>query len=84
MCDTFEPHRHYMCGVANEVAGLRIKDKRRLYGIMRRTDGAPLTPDVFLPRFGLRVAEFATFQVLNERRGGDDHNTVDPCLPPPA
>jgi hypothetical protein len=46
------------------VSGLRMKDKRSMFLLMRST-GADLSPDTFFPEHGLTAGEFAVGQVLS-------------------
>ena len=48
------------------VESLRVKDKRHLFHVMRRTDS--LTHDTFFPTYGITAGEFAIWQILTESR----------------
>lgn len=52
--------RKYVC-IAQAVETLRVKDKRRIFQMMRHPG---MHPDTFLPHIGLTLSEFAVFQVL--------------------
>ena len=49
------------------VENLRVKDKRQIFHIMRRS-GDELTSDTFFPQYGVTAGEFAVWQVLSESR----------------
>lgn len=48
------------------VENLRVKDKRHLFYIMRRSDA--LDHDTFFPNYGITAGEFAIWQILSENR----------------
>jgi hypothetical protein len=54
----------------NHVQGMRMRQKRNLFFILRTEDGIDV--DTFLPVYGLHCGEFACFQILSEhlRKGG--------------
>ena len=43
---------------------MRVRDKRSLFAILRKC--GTVTPDTFLPSYGLHCGEFACFQLLAE------------------
>lgn len=45
---------------------LKIKDKRMLYNLMRTCDN--LTPETFLPAYGMTFGEFCVYQVINNTK----------------
>ena len=45
---------------------LRVRDKRHIFHMMRRTEN--LTHDTFFPTYGFTAGEFAVWQVLSENR----------------
>lgn len=49
------------------VEGLRVKEKRQLFHIMRRHHDI-LHHDSFFPQYGITAGEFAVWQVLSENR----------------
>lgn len=46
------------------VQNMRVRQKRNLFFILRSTDN--MSPDVFLPLYGMHCGEFACFQILSE------------------
>ena len=48
------------------VESLRVKDKRALFHIMRKSEN--LTHDTFFPSYGITAGEFAIWQILSENR----------------
>ena len=48
------------------VEGLRVKDKRHLFHVMRKTND--LTCDTFFPSYGITAGECAVWQILSENR----------------
>lgn len=48
------------------VESLRVKEKRHLFQIMRRTPS--LSHDTFFPTYGITAGEFAIWQILSENR----------------
>lgn len=54
-------YRKYIV-IQNEVDKLSIKDKRRLFKIMRESDY--IDANTFLPLYGLTAGEFSTWYVL--------------------
>lgn len=49
------------------VEGLRVKEKRQLFQIMRRCADW-LDDDAFFPHYGITAGEFSVWQVLGEHR----------------
>lgn len=49
------------------VEGLRVKDKRHLFHIMRKSTKS-LSHDTFFPTYGITAGEFAIWQILSESR----------------
>lgn len=62
---TYTPHFWFQKAVSESIRAMRIKDKRKIYYAMRQPPD--VTPDSFLCPHGVSVAEFATWQVLNDR-----------------
>lgn len=52
------------------VRGFQIKDKRLLFSVMRKKEGADA--GYLLPRYGITTGEFSVCQVLNEGRKNTD------------
>ena len=50
--------------VCRVVEGLRVRDKRQLFNVMRTHPG--ITESSFFPGYGLTVGEFSVYQVLTE------------------
>lgn len=48
------------------VESLRVRDKRQLFHIMRKS--SELSHDTFFPAFGITAGEFAIWQILSETR----------------
>ena len=48
------------------VESLRVKDKRHLFHIMRKSD--QLSHNTFFPLYGITAGEFAIWQILSEHR----------------
>ena len=48
------------------VESLRVRDKRHLFQIMRKSP--MLTHDTFFPNYGITAGEFAIWQILSESR----------------
>jgi hypothetical protein len=46
------------------VQSMRVRQKRNLFYILRHVPN--ISPDTFLPAFGLHCGEFACFQILSE------------------
>ena len=47
--------------VSCAVSDMRVRDKRRVFQLMRNPD---MREDTFLPHIGITLSVFATFQVL--------------------
>lgn len=63
---TYPTWKKYMI-LSSYIEGLRVKEKRRIFHIMRK-QGATLNHDSFLPQYGFTTGEFAVWQVLSEHR----------------
>jgi len=50
--------------IYESVRQMRVRDKRNLFCILRQC--RDVTPDTFLPSYGLHCGEFACFQILAE------------------
>ena len=48
--------------MSSAVENLNVKEKRRVFGLMRTTNSA--NSNTFMPYYGLTFAEFSTWQVL--------------------
>lgn len=61
------PHAMYLRynALLNYVMSLRVKEKRRVYVLMRNMPN--LTVDVFFPHHGFTAGEFSFFQVISEQ-----------------
>ena len=46
------------------VQDMRVRQKRHLFYVLRNVPS--VSPDTFLPEFGLHCGEFACFQILSE------------------
>ena len=46
------------------VQGMRVRQKRHLFYVLRHVPD--ITPDVFLPQYGIHCGEFACYQILSE------------------
>ena len=46
------------------VENMRVRQKRQLFTLLRTAE--TVTPDTFLPAYGLHCGEFACFQILSE------------------
>lgn len=57
------------------VDSLRVRDKRHVFHIMRRS--RELTHDSFFPMYGLTAGEFSVWQVLGEHRKHRRKKTPD-------
>ena len=62
---TFVPHHEFYTALGRYVVQLRIRDKRNIYIAMRKTQG--VQTDSFLPHFGIFIADFTVWQILNDR-----------------
>jgi hypothetical protein len=51
-------------GLFKFVLEMSVKDKRNLFYILRQHES--ITPDTFIPAYGLHCGEFACFQILAE------------------
>ena len=49
------------------IENLRVKDKRQIFHIMRRS-AEVLDHNAFFPQYGVTAGEFAVWQVLSENR----------------
>lgn len=63
---THPTYRKYLV-LSAKIDSLRMKDKRTLFNIMRKsqTEGA-LDHNTFFPEYGFTAGEFATWQILND------------------
>ena len=57
------------------VESLRVKDKRHLFYIMRKS--CDLCHDTFFPHYGITAGEFAIWQILSENRKARKNKTDD-------
>ena len=57
------------------VEGLRVRDKRQLFHIMRKS--SQLCQDTFFPTYGITAGEFAIWQILSETRKTRKKSDVD-------
>lgn len=48
------------------IEKLRVKDKRHLFHVMRKSD--ELTHNTFFPEYGITVGQFAIWQILSENK----------------
>lgn len=48
------------------ASSLQIKDKRVLYNLMRNHED--LSPETFLPAYGMTFGEFCIYQVINNTK----------------
>lgn len=48
------------------IGALRVKDKRHIFSIMRRTD--ELSHETFFPEYGFTAGEFTIWQILSDQR----------------
>lgn len=62
---TYAPVYWYTQSLMSQVQALRVRDKRSIFVAMR--EKADVSPESFLPRHGLCVAEFAVFQTLGDK-----------------
>ena len=62
---TFPTWKKYIV-VSCFIESLRVKDKRQLFHIMRKTSN--LSHDTFFPRYGVTAGEFSIWQILSETR----------------
>jgi len=62
---TFPTWKKYIV-ISCSVDSLRVKDKRQLFHIMRKTRN--LSHDTFFPRYGITAGEFSIWQILSENR----------------
>lgn len=58
------------------VEKLRVREKRQIFHIMRRS-GEALEHDTFFPQYGITAGEFATWQILCEHRKGRRKTDAD-------
>lgn len=58
-----EPTYVKYCVIADVVERLSVKDKRRLFKLMR--ENVDVNVDAFFPAYGLTAGEFATWYVLS-------------------
>lgn len=63
------------------VRTLTVRSKRAIFGAIRAQSN--LTPETYLPAYGLRCGEFAVFQILTEtsrrsRRSQEEASTKEP------
>ena len=63
---TYPTWKKYMI-LSSYIEGLRVKEKRHIFHIMRR-HGEGLNHDSFFPQYGFTTGEFAVWQVLTEHR----------------
>ena len=61
---TFAPNHEYNLALAAVVADMSVRDKREIFAAMRQPN---ITPNTFLPRHGISIAELTVMQVLSER-----------------
>jgi len=54
------------------VKSMRVRQKRNVFYILRQCED--LSPDTFLPSYGLHCGEFACFQILAEHSRKDAKN----------
>lgn len=52
--------------LSSHIDKLRVRDKRMIFQIMRKT--IDLSENTFFPSYGFTAGEFATWQVLAENR----------------
>jgi hypothetical protein len=64
----FGIHHAFNVACGQYVEGMQVRDKRCIYGTMRKEP--PVHPDSFLPKYGMTVGEFTTFNVLAPSGGG--------------
>lgn len=57
------------------VESLRVRDKRQLFHIMRKSDN--LSHNTFFPSYGITAGEFAIWQILSESRKSRKNKTSD-------
>ena len=57
------------------VESLRVKDKRHLFHIMRKS--SMLSHDTFFPNYGIFAGEFAIWQILSDSRKGRKKDESD-------
>lgn len=55
------------------IESLRVKDKRQIFHIMRKSN-IDLDHDSFFPQYGITAGEFAVWQVLADTRKGRKKN----------
>ena len=58
------------------VESLRVRDKRQLFHIMRKSSG-DLSHDTFFPAYGITAGEFAIWQILSDSRKSRKKNDTD-------
>jgi hypothetical protein len=63
---TFPTWKKYIV-ISCYIEGLRVKEKRQLFHIMRRHSSI-LDHNSFFPLYGITAGEFAVWQVLSESR----------------
>lgn len=62
---TFVPHHEFYLALGKFVLKLRVRDKRNIYIAMRKTPS--VKTDSFLPHFGVFIADFTVWQILNDK-----------------
>ena len=63
---TYPTWKKYMV-LSTYIDRLRVREKRQLFHIMRKSPIA-LDHNLFFPHFGITAGEFATWQVLGDTR----------------
>lgn len=61
----------------NFIKDMRIRQKRNIFLILRQCE--EVTPDTFLPLYGLHCGEFACFQILAEHSRKESKTEAASC-----
>jgi len=69
-------------GQFEHVRRMRVRDKRSLFAILRKSD--EISPDTFLPSYGMHCGEFACFQILAEHNRKEAKSRADAAMAPGA
>ena len=68
---TFPTWQKYLV-ISNTVESLKVKDKRLIFNILRKTPD--VTKNYFFPCFGFTTAEFSCWQILSDTRKNRSNN----------
>ena len=67
--------KHKNMRIYKMVQSMRVRQKRHLFYVLRNVPD--ISPDVFLPQYGLHCGEFACYQILSEYNRKDSKKETD-------